>query len=63
MSVRISKDRPDPEGQRDLILTMIFELVESFLPENDKAMPPDAEHRVADIHRQISYALQIQPEG
>lgn len=62
MSVQFSKDRPDPHGQRDLILTMIFELVESLLPDDDKAMPPDAEHRVANIHRQISYALQIQPE-
>jgi len=49
--------KPNPEGQREVVLEMIFELVESLLPEHDKAMPIDAEHRIEEIHRALSYAL------
>ena len=53
----MERDKPNPEGQREVILEMVYELVESFLPENDKGMPLDVESRVDDIYRALSYAL------
>ena len=54
---RMEREKPNPQGQREVILQMVYELVESFLPEDDKAMPPEVESRVDDIHRALSYAL------
>jgi hypothetical protein len=57
-----TKERPEPFGQREIIMEMVYELVESTLPEDNKAMTLDMERRVDVIHHALSYALQIPVE-
>jgi hypothetical protein len=47
--------------QRAAIMLAICELVESFLPEDDKVMPADVTVKVGDIDRSLSRAMDLPP--
>jgi hypothetical protein len=57
-----AKERIAPAMQREMIIDLIYELCSDLLPEDDKSLPPEVEHKIVAIHRYISYALGIDPE-
>jgi hypothetical protein len=57
-----TQERISPAMQREIILDMVYDLCSDLLPEDDKSMPPAAEHKIEAIHRRLSYALGIDAE-
>jgi hypothetical protein len=41
---------------------MVFDLIQSLLPEESDGMPPEVERQVDGISRAISHALGIPPD-
>jgi hypothetical protein len=51
----------NPYAEREDIVNMVFDLVQSLLPK-DSGMPPEVERQVDGVSRAISHALGIPPD-
>jgi hypothetical protein len=58
---RRSYSAPNPVVYREHIISMIFDLAESLLPENAESIPDEVEQRVLAIHRVLTDALGLPP--
>jgi hypothetical protein len=54
-------DKLTPYDHRDTIMTMVAELAQSLVPE-DQILPPDAIHRLDILLIEVSHALGISPD-
>jgi hypothetical protein len=52
---------PNPVAYREHIISMIFDLAESFLPEDADSLPVKVEHDIDAIHQVLSEALGLPP--
>lgn len=55
----VMSERPDPEGQRAVIMEMVNGLAESLVPGD---VPVEAEHRIVAIQHALNYALGLPPQ-
>jgi hypothetical protein len=56
----------DPQqlvAEREDIMSKVFDLVQSLIPDDGSGMPPEVEHQIAGISRAVSLALGIEPEA
>jgi len=61
MEIEMTKELNLP-AQRDIIIEMMFNLIQSLLPEDSDGLSADAEHKMMEIYSALSYALQIPEE-
>ena len=52
----------NPCAEREDIVNMVFDLIQSLLPEDSDGKPPEVERQVDGISRAISHALGIPPD-
>jgi hypothetical protein len=63
MSTAAGRDTDEltPYYDRETIMTMVEELAQSLVPE-DQILPPDAIHRLGVLYLEVSKALGISPD-
>jgi hypothetical protein len=48
---------PAPEGQREILVEMIYGIVSSLLPQDNQTVPLETERLIDEMYCALSYAL------